>query len=209
MSIGSVIIFLIISSKYCLNHLPLRGDLRRQSTNMLLPHHGNRWYPASTSFRCLLRLSGRSFGVLCPKQRAQRQFSNRTPTNTHFCRTSEQERERRNSSVAAHPTSSSPNVEPIVRDPFTILFCGRDSFSCAVFREVYNTKGEFFPSPDTSETRKTWVHVHGRVWQVLFTHRIAGPLRLCVSYVLHTARHAWARDPANVPRKQTFGSAST
>ncbi|KAF8131646.1 formyl transferase [Boletus edulis] len=83
----------------------------------------------------LLRISGSFRGVLWPKQSTRREFSNRTPTITHSA-TSLQ----RNSSVAAHPTRSSPSGPSFVRDPFTILFCGRDLFSCAVFKEVYNAK---------------------------------------------------------------------
>ncbi|KAG9313949.1 formyl transferase [Chiua virens] len=36
--------------------------------------------------------------------------------------------------------TSFPNAQRFVRDPFKILFCGRDLFSCAVFKEVYEAK---------------------------------------------------------------------
>ncbi|KAG8219398.1 Dopey, N-terminal-domain-containing protein [Butyriboletus roseoflavus] len=78
-----------------------------------------------------------------------RQFSNRTSANTLLlCPFAPKETQgrafhssgaQRNSSVIAHPTSP-PNVHPFVRGPFTILFCGRDLFSCAVFKEVHNAK---------------------------------------------------------------------
>lgn len=113
---------------------------------MLLPR--NHWCPAFAPFHCLrLSSSGPSFVLPWPNQRGQRQFSSRTLTKT-------QERAfhslgaQRNSSVLAHPTrtSSSQNEQPLVRGPFTILFCGRDLFSCAVFKQVYNAKGEFSKS---------------------------------------------------------------
>ncbi|KAF9239790.1 hypothetical protein BU15DRAFT_61719 [Melanogaster broomeanus] len=47
---------------------------------------------------------------------------------------------RYNSSIAALSTSSSSRSQPSVRESFTILFCGRDAFSCAVFKEVHNAK---------------------------------------------------------------------
>ncbi|KAF8559913.1 Formyltransferase [Imleria badia] len=91
---------------------------------MQLPR--NHWYPAFTPRRLFRNL-----------------------TNTHSWCTSKPVQQRafrspgaqRNSSIVAHPTSSSPNdVQPFVRGPFTILFCGRDLFSCAVFEQVYNAK---------------------------------------------------------------------
>jgi hypothetical protein len=48
---------------------------------------------------------------------------------------------RHNSSVDT-PFASSPSSQPSIREPFTILFCGRDAFSCAVFKEVHKAKGE-------------------------------------------------------------------
>ncbi|KIK98613.1 hypothetical protein PAXRUDRAFT_823721 [Paxillus rubicundulus Ve08.2h10] len=46
---------------------------------------------------------------------------------------------RHNSSVDA-PLASCPSSQPSIREPFTILFCGRDAFSCAVFKEVHKAK---------------------------------------------------------------------
>ncbi|KAF9225926.1 Formyltransferase [Gyrodon lividus] len=47
---------------------------------------------------------------------------------------------RHNSGADALFTSSSPSSQASVREPFTILFCGRDAFSCAVFKEVHKAK---------------------------------------------------------------------
>lgn len=46
-------------------------------------------------------------------------------------------------STCSDPSSRERGSEMCVRKPFTILFCGRDAFSCMVFRHLYDAKGEY------------------------------------------------------------------
>ncbi|KAL4067027.1 formyl transferase [Scleroderma yunnanense] len=45
-----------------------------------------------------------------------------------------------NDSTFVGPDSSKRGLETRVREPFTILFCGRDAFSCMVFKHLYEAR---------------------------------------------------------------------
>ncbi|KAF8842971.1 hypothetical protein BDN67DRAFT_965151, partial [Paxillus ammoniavirescens] len=55
------------------------------------------------------------------------------------------------------PFTSSPSSQPSIQEPFTILFCGRDAFSCAVFKEVHKSKGELL-CQKFCLTKGVWKH---------------------------------------------------
>lgn len=141
----------------------------------MLLHRNHRCPAFTVPFHRFLRLSGLCFSVLWPNKRASSTLSR--------C-TSKQVRRRafQSSGIQRNPSApSSLNVQPFVKDPFTILFCGRDLFSCAVFKEVHNAKGEFFK---TSKRIEDASNVHGSPVpqaDARVVHSNAEPLRLCSS----------------------------